>query len=281
MHTHTHTHTQQVHLLTSKEPCGGAGAGRHISDLARAFIDTARPDLNCKEPRISIKMRRPRMLLLGLLGVVTAAAAAAAARAATPPVEQVGNALVPAPDSLSAAAPSVTVRVDFARPFKPGAAPLVVATPYFRRLDSRRSPGDGGGGEVDDEPPLLFAASALGVETTGFELHVERLDERLPWRDAMVLVSWIGACGQPASERACDGIESDRIECLVHFQLLIDSIACTHTHTCSLGPRGLIQIGGRGREPGRPSTRPARAGRRLYRYAFHVIHKRVVKQSVM
>lgn len=143
--------------------------------------------------------------------------AAAGAAAAAPPVEQFGNALIPTPDSLSAP-PSVTVRVDFPRPFKPGTAPLVVATPYFRRLDAhhrrrrqrqrqaavvgaaaaagRRVPDDDDPDNDDDElPPLLFAASTVRVEATGFELHVERLDDRLPWRDAMVLVSWIGAWG--------------------------------------------------------------------------------------
>lgn len=120
-------------------------------------------------------------------------------------MEEFGNALIPTPDSLSAP-PSVTVRVDFARPFKPGTAPLVVATAYFRRLDARhrnrrqdteeagrRVPDDDDDPDDEELPPLLFAASTLRVEATGFELHVERLDDRLPWRDAMVLVSWIGA----------------------------------------------------------------------------------------
>jgi hypothetical protein len=147
------------------------------------------------------RLLRPVMLLL-LLALAAAAAATGAATTAaraaegtTPPVEQMGNALIPAPDSLSSQ-PSVTVRVDFARPFKPGAVPLVVATPYFRRLEGpnaqRHAPDDGGGG--DEPAPLLFAASTRAVDGTGFELHVERLDDRLPWRDAMVLVSWIGAC---------------------------------------------------------------------------------------
>lgn len=145
-------------------------------------------------------LRGPLRALAAVLVMILAAAVAAiprdepadaAAAAAAPPVEQFGNALIPTPDSLSAA-PSVTVRVDFARAFKPGTAPLVVATPYYRRLDSHT--GERVGPGPDDEPaPLLFAVSTLGVEATGFELHVERLDDRLPWRDAMVLVSWIGA----------------------------------------------------------------------------------------
>lgn len=153
----------------------------------------------------SIRMRpRGLLLLRGLLralaavlvvAILAATAATAAmdnAAAAAPPVEQFGNALIPTPDSLSAA-PSVTVRVDFARAFKPGTAPLVVATPYYRRLDSHKVKRAGPPDEEEELAPLLFAVSTLGVEATGFELHVERLDDRLPWRDAMVLVSWIGA----------------------------------------------------------------------------------------
>lgn len=88
--------------------------------------------------------------------------------------------LVPASDQvITSTGPAVTVQVDFTKPFTKG-IPLVVATPYFRSL----------------APPttdsLVFAASTLDVTQEGFKLYVERMDERLPWRDAMVLVSWIG-----------------------------------------------------------------------------------------
>ena len=55
----------------------------------------------------------------------------------------------------------------------------MVATPYFRSFDP----------EMSD---FIFIASTCDVGPSGFNLYVERIDERLPWREAMVLVSWIG-----------------------------------------------------------------------------------------
>jgi len=113
------------------------------------------------------------------------------------PVEQLGTLLVPAPEAnfITSSEQSAVVQVTFPRPFPCDISPLVVVTPRFHVLNQDESKSDREEAEIveEDRDFLVLAASTFDVGSVGFRLFVQAIDRGrvLPWRDAMVLVSWV------------------------------------------------------------------------------------------